>query len=151
MKIENSKKSNSFRAPLLELVIIIGIFAIVSVYLLRMFMASDKLRGNAVATTESVLLTQSVAEYIKGLDKNSPADIYAELAKKFGGKSDQSGLKIKYGKSFDTVEKDETYTLIVTLNEGEKLITGQVGFYSADLEKSYCVLEIAKEKAHEAE
>ncbi|MBO7401860.1 MAG: hypothetical protein J6U10_02595 [Lachnospiraceae bacterium] len=151
MKIENSKKPNSFRAPLLELVIIIGIFAIVSVYLLRMFMASDKLRGNAVATTESVLLTQSVAEYIKGLDKNTPADIYAELAKRFGGNSDQSGLKIKYGKSFEKVESNEKYTLIVTLNDSDRLITGQVGFYSADLEKSYCVLEIAKEKADEAE
>ncbi len=150
MKIENSKKSNSFRAPLLELVIIIGIFAIVSVYLLRMFMASDKLRGNAVATTESVLLTQSVAEYIKGMDKYTPAEIYRELSARFGGEYDTNGLKVKYGKSFDVVKSDEAYTLIVSLTEGERLITGEVGFYSADREKTFCVLDIAKEKIYEA-
>ena len=146
MKIESNKKQNSFRAPLLELVIIIGIFAIVSVYLLKMFMASDKLRGNAVNTTKSVLLAQSVADFMKGCDSDKITDIISMTGKEFNCKTSENTLTCSFSKGFEKTENDPAYILKAELNEGDGLITGYVGIYSADGNKTYCRLDVSKEK-----
>ena len=146
MKIESNKKQNSFRAPLLELVIIIGIFAIVSVYLLKMFMASDKLRGNAVTTTKSVLLAQSVADYMKGCDSDQIAEILQKTGAEFDCKASGSMLTCGFSKGFEKTDNEPAYILKAELNDGDGMITGYVGIYSADGAKTYCRLDVAKEK-----
>jgi hypothetical protein len=146
MKIESNKKQNSFRAPLLELVIIIGIFAIVSVYLLKMFMASDKLRGNAVNTTKSVLLAQSVADFIKGCDSDQIAEILSKTGQEFDCKMSGNVLTCGFSKGFEKTDDDPAFILKAELYDGTGLITGYVGIYSADGEKTYCRLDVSKEK-----
>ena len=154
MKIENSQKSNSFRAPLLELVIIIGIFAIVSVYLLRMFMVSDKLQGKAVATTTAVVKTTSVAEFIKGIDGSAmglsgtgaAAYCLTRVQQEFGGTISGNTLKIDLNKSFENTSNTGDYTIVVNLEEDASFLFGKVGMYSSDRKDTFCELEVKREK-----
>ncbi len=49
----------------MELVLVTGIFAVVSVFLLRIYLTADHLRGEAVAISTATVRAQGVAEAVK--------------------------------------------------------------------------------------
>lgn len=66
--MENDETSRSFRITMIEIIIIIGIFSIISVFILQMFMAADSLQKKAVNTSKALIQVESVAEVLKGSD-----------------------------------------------------------------------------------
>ncbi len=49
----------------MELVLVTGIFAVVSVFLLRIYLTADHLRGEAVAISTATVRAQGVAEAVR--------------------------------------------------------------------------------------
>lgn len=62
-------KNNEAKMPMLEIVISVGIFTIISVFLLKMFISANTLEENAKILTKAVLSSETIAETIKG-EKN---------------------------------------------------------------------------------
>ncbi|MBP5158964.1 MAG: type II secretion system protein [Lachnospiraceae bacterium] len=84
-------KQRSFTIPLVELVIVVGIFAVVSVILMRMYLSADNLRGRAVTISRETVLCENDFELLK--DKLS--SMSAEDAAKALGYSPDGGAYVK--------------------------------------------------------
>lgn len=144
MKKERNGQSNSFRAPLLELVIVIGIFAVISVYLLQMFMTADKLRGKAVATSKGLVRAESVTEYIRGSKAVSLSELKTKVCSEFGAVEENGELIIRYTKGWEKAEKGGEYLLKVKISEnGGSTYTGTVSVVSGKNDTEYCNLDLA--------
>lgn len=127
----------------MELVIVIGIFAIISVYLLKMFMTADRLRGKAVATSKGLVRAESVAEYIKGSSEGTLADLKKAVCTEFGAVEENGVLVIRYNKSWDVTDKTGEFLLCVKLEEnGSSGYKGNITVYSEKKDTEYCNLEI---------
>ncbi|MBQ9120146.1 MAG: hypothetical protein IJY09_08875 [Lachnospiraceae bacterium] len=57
----------SYRKVILELVLVSGIFAIVSVFLVRLYMSANRLQEKAVAVSSATVCCQTLAEKLKVL------------------------------------------------------------------------------------
>lgn len=64
--METEKKQNSFRLPMIEMVIILGVFAVISVLIVRMFVSTDRMSTKALNISRAVIETESIAETLKG-------------------------------------------------------------------------------------
>lgn len=64
MKKENDK-SDSFRMPMIELILVIGIFAVISVFIVQMYMGTSRLQHKATDISKAMLQAETVAEQIK--------------------------------------------------------------------------------------
>lgn len=66
MKTEvGSKRNGSYRNTMIELVIVIGMFSIIGILLVRVFLETNRLQKKAVDLGYAVIQTQNVAEHIK--------------------------------------------------------------------------------------
>ena len=63
MKKINSSKTSSM--PMLELIIIIGIFAISSIFILQMFLTANTVEQKAKDKSKGILVAENIAETIK--------------------------------------------------------------------------------------
>lgn len=72
------KQSESTRLTLLELIISIGVFAIISVFLLEMFLAANSMQQQAKDEGKAITKSETVAELIKGAD--SQEEVFAQLS-----------------------------------------------------------------------
>ncbi len=79
-------KQRSFTIPLVELVIVVGIFAVVSVILMRMYLSADNLRGRAVTISRETVLCENDFELLKDrLSKMQASDAANDLGYKTEG------------------------------------------------------------------
>lgn len=62
---ENTTKGRSFRMSMLEIILVIGIFAIISLILTQLFMGTQKIQAKALDISKSYILTESIAEQVK--------------------------------------------------------------------------------------
>lgn len=58
-------KQSTARLPLIESVIIIAIFAVVSVVIMQMYISADRLQKKAVNISKAVILAENTAEEIR--------------------------------------------------------------------------------------
>lgn len=72
------KQSESTRLTLLELIISIGVFAIISVFLLEMFLAANSMQQQAKDEGKAITRAETVAETLKGADSQEQA--FAQLS-----------------------------------------------------------------------
>jgi hypothetical protein len=75
--MENDVTSRSFRISFIEMVIVIGVFALISILVFRLFLAADSLQKDAVNTSEALIKAETIAEVLKG--SNSFEDELLEL------------------------------------------------------------------------
>lgn len=64
--MDNNGKTKSFRMPLLEIVIVVAVFAIVSVFIMKLYMSADRLQRESENVSRAVIEVQNTAELIKG-------------------------------------------------------------------------------------
>ena len=62
------KQSENARLPMLELVVSIGVFAVISVFLLEMFLAANSLQQKAKDEGKAITKTETIAEMLKSAD-----------------------------------------------------------------------------------
>lgn len=72
------KQSESTRLTLLELIISIGVFAIISVFLLEMFLAANSMQQQAKDEGKAITRAETVAETLKGA--NSQEQTFSQLS-----------------------------------------------------------------------
>ena len=70
---KRERQSQLAKMPLLELVITIGIFAVISVFLLELFLAANSLQQKARDTGKATIFSENIAENIKGAEKKEKA------------------------------------------------------------------------------
>ena len=86
---KRERQSQLAKMPLLELVITIGIFAVISVFLLELFLAANSLQQKARDTGKATILSENIAENIKGAEKKEKA-------------IEELGFQTRYGKWNET-------------------------------------------------
>lgn len=106
--MEKYSPSKSAKMPMLELILMIGVFAIISTFLLEMFLAANTLQERAKDCGKAVLLSETIAETIKGADGLEQGITTLGLEKL----DSQSALE-SYGmyldKNWEIVTKEGTY------------------------------------------
>jgi prepilin-type N-terminal cleavage/methylation domain-containing protein len=120
MRFHNKKKGIS----LVELILSIAVLAILSVYVIQMFLLSQKLNEQAEALDQSVMLSETIFETVE-LDRslesvfNAPLFKYAESIES----SDVVSRKLYLDKNWNPVQSSETYlyTLSFTAEEIQAL------------------------------
>lgn len=131
--------SRSAKMPMLEIVITIGIFAVVSVFILELFLSANTLQNRAKDKSKAIVLAETIAETVKSSETFEGAAEELGLDKTIGritqqkngsyqiSKIDESnGVKdsiVVYTKHFDedwnTVKEEDTYSVIVIPYENQ--------------------------------
>ena len=130
-------KSRSAKMPMLEIIITIGIFAVVSVFILELFLSANTLQSRAKDKSKAIVLAESIAETVKSSKTFEEAVKELDLKQTVGeitqGKdgsiqinitdnSDgEKNTMIVYTCHFDenwmTTKEEDTYSVIVVPNE----------------------------------
>lgn len=76
---QEKEQNNSIRMPMIELVIVIGIFVVISVFLVRMFMGTYRLQNNATDLSRAVIKAETIAEQIKNTASIGEAAIELQM------------------------------------------------------------------------
>lgn len=120
MRFKNKKKGIS----LVELILSIAVLSILSIYVIQMFLLSQKLNGQAEALDQSVLLSESIFETIE-LDRslesvfNTPLFKFAE----FMESGDVVSRKLYLDENWNPVQPNDAYlyTLLFRAEEIQAL------------------------------
>lgn len=65
---KSNEKTKSFRMPLLEIVIVVAVFAVVSVFIMKLYMSADRLQRESENVSRAVIEVQNTAELIRGAE-----------------------------------------------------------------------------------
>lgn len=103
-------KQSSARLPLMESVIIVSIFAIVSVTIMQMYVSADRIQGRAVAVSKAMILAENVAEGMHSEGKIPELGISLEDAAELAGTT----VSVLYDKSWNVTGDDPDYVLSFT-------------------------------------
>lgn len=79
--------------PMLEIIITIGIFTAISVFILNLFVSADTLENRAMDTSKAVLCAENAAEAIRA------ADSFAEVIEVLGLKEEKGTIRNESGQS----------------------------------------------------
>lgn len=63
--MQEKQTKSAFRMPMIELIIVIGVFALLSVFLVQMFMGTNRLQKRSTDISKALICTQTIAEQIK--------------------------------------------------------------------------------------
>jgi hypothetical protein len=90
--------------PMLELVISIGIFSVISVFLLQLFLSADTLEKKAVDLSKATIQAETIAEGIKGCDTMEEACRLLHVTP-----LKNSTYEIRYDANWHVTSKDTKY------------------------------------------
>lgn len=120
----NEEKTKSFRMPLIEIIIVVAVFAIVSVFIMRMYVSADKLQHESELVSRAVIELQNKAELFKGLKAGDNVHDVMGLAESESGEikiSVSFSEKLSANGSFEEqTGKTVTAFISATSPDGEK-------------------------------
>jgi type II secretory pathway pseudopilin PulG len=140
---QEKNRLHSFRMPMIELILVIGIFAVISVFLVQMFMGTNRLQSKATDISKALIQAETVAEQIK----NSAS--IGETAKVFGMTSyDNSAFNycIYYDNDWKQT-KDPSNNIVLVTSSIEKKENGRM--VSAEI-VAYACKDVKSTKDREA-
>lgn len=120
VKVEKEKQHNSLRLPFIEIILILGIFTVLSVLIARIFVATDQIRIKAEEISRGVIEAENIAEQIKGHKVDD------ELYKRLGAYKEEEGNAsedekssyiIHYDKDWNVISAKGDYSIIISLEE----------------------------------
>lgn len=122
-------KQSTARLPLVESVIIIAIFAVVSVVIMQMYLSADRIQKKAVNISKATILAENMAEELKAGSGDRETRYYDEKWRDIGANGGNSS-KAAFKMTCDTIEEiSERYgsltvfRITVTDKNGEELIS----------------------------
>lgn len=145
--MKKKKDSHVLSMPMLEMILGIGIFLIISVVVLQLFLSANMLQSKAKDTGKAVIISENIAEAIKGtknievavqglsmqmaaakLEQQSDGSYHFSELNMAPGLSEeaikQSGQTViyivNYDKDWNIVSKEDTYCAILIPSEVEK-------------------------------
>lgn len=107
------KKIKEFRSPgmpLLEIMIVIGMFSVISVFILQLFLSADTMKEKARDTSKAVILAENAAEAVKG------SASFEEAAVRIGIKKEREAdawYAAYYDSDWKPAEEKDIYCLAV--------------------------------------
>lgn len=126
------KQSENARLPMLELVISIGVFAVISVFLLEMFLAANSLQQKAKDEGKAITKAETIAEMLKSADsleavakELSMKPMWGEVKEQKDGSYQIANLTreqaegmtqiyaLHYDKDWNAVDKEDMYSILV--------------------------------------
>ena len=123
-------KQSTARLPLVESVIIIAIFSIVSVVIMQMYISANKLQTRAVNISKAMILAENRAEEIKSGNLNTEPRYYDS---EWNETQDESRFKLSCIVTEEGKGPYGAYTklkIVITDKNGEELISLNTGRYS---------------------
>lgn len=109
--MEKEKQYHSQRLPFIEIVLILGIFTVISVLIARIFVATDQIRMKAEEISRGVIEAENIAEQIKGYKVDD--DLYTKLgAYKEDGK--EASYIIYYDKDWNITSSQGAYGVVIS-------------------------------------
>ena len=122
-------KQSTARLPLVESVIIIAIFAVVSVVIMQMYLSANRIQKKAVNISKATILAENKAEEIKNGSKDF-SDRYYDSDWKELGSSPESAKKAGFKMECRVIENGDgpggaldIYRITVSDKNGEELIS----------------------------
>ena len=125
-------QKGNYRKVMLEMVLITGMFAIVSVFLIRMYLSADRLQRRAVAVSTATIRCESILEEMKCYGMNR-ALLRLE---KVTFDEDAGCYVIGFDRQWQQVTDSPEYEIVICLKEENGLMCGTVGACEAG-ENSY--------------
>ncbi len=102
----------NYRRMILEIVLVTAIFAVVSVFLLKIYLAADRLQADAAAISTAAIQCESLAETVKLLGVEG-------AAQRFGMETGEGYYILRYNKNWERVDEREYYQILL-VPEGTK-------------------------------
>lgn len=106
-------KSRSAKMPMLEIIITIGIFAVVSVFILELFLSANTLQSRAKDKSKAIVLAESIAETVKSSTTFEEAVKELDLEQTVGGVTWQKDGSHQVN-LMDTSETNEDTLIVYT-------------------------------------
>lgn len=120
------KKQNSFRLPMIEMIIILGTFVVVSVLIMKMFVATERIRTKAENISRAVLETESIAEILKGREVTS--ELFDELSAAKIEKTENTYI-IYYDSEWNDVVEESNHIIVIEHTDEQREFGGMDTFY----------------------
>lgn len=109
-----AKEKLNSGTPMLEIVLSIGIFGVISVFILQLFLAADTFQKKSKDLSRAVIEAQSVMEVLKAMDNKEAID-YMKLSLK----EDNTYVKY-YDDKWQPCDKEGKFSIIVKINVQEE-------------------------------
>lgn len=122
--METEDKQHSYRIPMIELITMLGVFVIVSAFIAKMFISTNRLQYRAANISHSLMKVETVAEYIKG--SNRVEETFSGLGAK--AMKDSDHYVIYYDKDWNPVSNEDAFIIIINHRE-EKSTYGILDIY----------------------
>lgn len=107
------KASRSFRIVMIEFVLMLGIFAIIGVIIVKMFLSADAMSKEAEDYSKAVIKTESIAERLKG--SSSFQEVLDELGMEKISDPDQLLYRTYYGRDWEPSDETGVYEIVIRL------------------------------------
>lgn len=100
------KDRGNYRRTILELVLVTAIFAVVSVFILKIYLTADRLQSDAVAVSTATVRSESIAEAVK-------LSGVAGAAEQFDMEKKEGYYILRFDKNWNRTEEKEKYQLVL--------------------------------------
>lgn len=100
------KDRGNYRRTILELVLVTAIFAVVSVFILKIYLTADRLRGDAVAVSTATVQSESIAETVKLSGVQAAAE-------QFDMEAGEGYFILRFDKNWNRTAEKEKYQLVL--------------------------------------
>lgn len=121
--MEKRKESQNAKLPMLELIINIGVFAVISIFLLEMFLAANSMQQKAKDQGIAITKAETIAESIKNADSFSVTESDLGFTKMWGNVTEQEDGNYQITGLSQSAKKDATAVYVQHFNEEWEAVT----------------------------
>lgn len=122
-------QSRSAKMPMLELIFVIGFFAIISVFILQLFLSANMLQSKAKDEGKAIVQCERIAEMIKAADNFEDAKnqcglleytkidrtskIEKTIINRLTSKTEKTIYAMTYDKDWNECQQEAMYTMVI--------------------------------------
>ena len=135
-------KQKTARLPLIESVIIIAIFAVVSVIIMQMYLSADRIQKKAVNISKATILAENRAEELKSGSKDYSTRFYDNDWKEIPGNDAGSEKTAAFKMTSAVTEEADAigaamtvFRITVTDKSGEELISLDTDYLVSEFDR----------------
>lgn len=121
--MEKRKQSQNAKLPMLELIINIGVFAVISVFLLEMFLAANSMQQKAKDQGIAITKAETIAETIKSAERFSEVERDFGFTKMWGNMTEQEDGSYQINGLSQSAKKYATVLYVQHFNEDWEPVT----------------------------
>lgn len=137
--MDREVRKSEFRLPMIEIVIVVGIFAVLSVFLLRMFVTADRLSSDAENIGKAVVRAQAAAETVKG--SPDPEEALKNLGLQKNGAASYSG---HFDENWESIQDGGMFQMSVLLSVSDENVLSAKITVTDSRQEELCSLTVKR-------